>query len=87
MPVKTIVPIRRVRNESLKMKSATWVFPCGRRKAATEREKSIERRRQVTATSSHTRSLELGDPPRLAKTASIKESNPTAVAAKKIAFV
>ena len=52
--VKTIVPIRRVRNESLKMKSATWVFPCGRRKAATEREKSIERRRQVTATSSQT---------------------------------
>ena len=59
--VKTIVLIRRVRNESLKMKSATWVFPCGRRQAATERGESIERRRQVTATSSQTRSLELGD--------------------------
>jgi hypothetical protein len=84
--VKTIIPVRRVKNESLKTRSVMCVFPCGRRKAATEREKSIERRRQVTTTSSEIRWLELGDLPRLAKTASTKESSPTAVPAKKIAF-
>jgi len=68
--VKTIIPVRRVKNESLKTKSVMCVFPRGRRKEATEREKSIERRRQVMTTSSETRLLELGDPPRLAKTAS-----------------
>ena len=40
--VKSIVPVGRVRNESLKTKSATWVFPWGRRKPPRERERERE---------------------------------------------